>query len=58
MSELEKSPAALLGYMQKEFAGLIKERDFSYAVQSAASNDRAREDELFNRIERIIGGGF
>lgn len=57
IGEILDAPAALRAYVGTQMAALQMHRDFDYAVQAAANNDRSREEALFDRIRLIAVQG-
>jgi len=53
-SELLRTPVDLRRYIAERFAAFKAERDFDYAVQSAANGDGGREGVIHDRIDVII----
>ncbi len=49
--EVQQSPDALRQYIAEELNILLNHRDFEYAVQSTARNNRDRESLIFARGE-------
>lgn len=54
--ELLMAPVELRQYISSELTDLLKVNQFSYAVTSAAGNEKGREDLIFERLESIILG--
>ena len=55
--EVAEADAALRQGIAAGIAGLLAHRDFGYAVQSIARNNRQREELLFQRLESLAGLG-
>lgn len=52
-AELAQAEPALRHYIAQVITALLAHRDFAYAVQSAARQQRAREELIFQRLEAI-----
>lgn len=55
--EVARADAVLRHAIAEGIAGLLGHRDFSYAVQSVADNNRQREELLFQRLESLAAAG-
>ena len=53
-AELSQAEPALQHYIAHAISALLAHRDFAYAVQSAARQQPAREELIFQRLEAII----
>ena len=53
LSELEQADPAVRHYIAQATRTLLAHRDFAYAVQSAARQQPAREELIFQRLEAI-----
>lgn len=53
VAEVAAAPASLRTDIATGIAGLLRHRDFDYAVQAAARNNRQREELIFQRLESI-----
>jgi hypothetical protein len=53
VEEVRLAPPALRADIAAGIGGLLAHRDFDYAVQAAARNNRQREDLVFERLEAI-----
>lgn len=51
--ELGQAPSALRADIAAGIAELLRHRDFDYAVQATARNNRQREELIFSRLEAI-----
>ncbi len=51
--EVGHAPAALRADIAAGLGALLRHRDFEYAVQAAARNNRQREELIFQRLESI-----
>lgn len=51
LRELQQAPGTLRTYVAQELKPLLMHEMFDYAVNSAAGNDRAREQLIFERLE-------
>lgn len=56
VSEIAAGPAEVKAYIAEEFSALLEDSNFEYAVNSQASNDSAREEILFERLEVLAKG--
>lgn len=52
-AELAQAEPALQHYIAQNISALLAHRDFAYAVQSAARQQQAREELIFQRLEAI-----
>jgi len=52
-AELAKAKPAFQHYIAHAISTLLAHRDFAYAVQSAARQQPAREELIFQRLEAI-----
>ncbi|MCP4433419.1 MAG: hypothetical protein GY806_20775 [Gammaproteobacteria bacterium] len=50
-SELKQAPQNLQTFVSEQITGLLKNRNFAYAVQSCAMGDPGREKLIFERLE-------
>jgi hypothetical protein len=57
VEEVAHAPEALRADIADGLAALLAHRDFGYAVQSAARNNRQREELIFARLETLIESG-
>ena len=57
IEELLHAPKALRADIAAGLAALMGHRDFDYAVQAAARNNRQREELVFARLETLIASG-
>ncbi|MFM2288197.1 MAG: hypothetical protein RL684_1340 [Pseudomonadota bacterium] len=55
--EIGRAPDGLRRDIAAHIAELLRHRDFEYAVQAAARNNRQREDLIFQRLETIKAFG-
>src|SRR3546814_1234493 len=53
VEEVRLAPPALRADIAAGIAGLLGHRDFDYAVQATARNNRQREELVFERLEAI-----
>ena len=51
--EVADAPDALRAYVAAGIGALLRHRDFDYAVQATARNNRQREDLIFKRLDSI-----
>ena len=51
--EVADAPDALRAYVAAGIGALLRHRDFDYAVQATARNNRQREDLIFKRLDFI-----
>lgn len=52
-AELTQAEPAVRGYIAQAITALLAHRDFAYAIQSAARQQPAREELIFQRLEAI-----
>lgn len=55
--DIAHAPEALRADIAEGLAALLRHRDFDYAVQAAARNNRQREELIFERLETLIASG-
>lgn len=55
VSEIKQSSEELQFYISNQIEVLLGNRDFEYAIQSTALNDKDREDLIFSRLESVVG---
>ena len=55
--DVANAPGALRTYIAEDLAALLHHRDFDYAVQATARNNRQREELIFRRLETLIASG-
>jgi predicted nucleotidyltransferase len=55
VDELTQAPALLREYIGTQLQGLLNDRNFEFAVQSASSNDAGREELIFERLMGVVG---
>lgn len=56
VEELGAADHELSNYISRQFQQLLAIPDFEYAVQSAAQNDRSREELIFSRLRAVAEG--
>jgi len=55
VDEIKQSSEELQAYISSQIGILLGDMDFEYAVQSAALNDKDRENLIFKRLESVVG---
>jgi len=55
VGEIKQSSEELQFYISNQIEVLLVNRDFEYAIQSTALNDKDREDLVFSRLESVVG---
>ncbi|WP_375321658.1 hypothetical protein [Aliivibrio logei] len=54
VQEIQEAEYELKCYVQQKLSEIITEYDFEMAVQSTSGGDSAREEMIFERLERCI----
>jgi len=57
LDELRRSPGDMRAYISLQLAALLEQRDFAYAVESAALGDADREQLIIDRIKTAVSYG-
>lgn len=55
VSEIKQASEELQLFISNQIEVLLGNRDFEYAIQSTALNDKDRENLIFKRLESIVG---
>lgn len=54
IAEVATAPAALRADIGAGIEGLMRHRDFEYAVQATSHNNRQREELIFHRLDALV----